>query len=390
MSLFFRGQESRTWTEAPPIPLNSERGSWFGSRGVNLSSTEASMQKVAVAASVNLLANITAMLPVKVYSGSAGAPRQITTPKWMLDLGGDGHGTPDWLKQVIYSGGLRGNVYGLIGERDTTTAKPRQIALQHPDDVNVDKDSEGRVRWWINGKQVDAARVWHRRWYPIPGSVRGASPIARHALTVGLGLASERFGAQFFIDGGHPTALFQNTKQTVDPAAASTIKKRIMAVLSGNREPLVLGSDWDYKPLQVSPNESQFLESNRYTNAECARIFGPGMPEILGYETGGSMTYANIEQRGLDLLTFTLDPWLVWVEAMLSDLLPQPQYVKFERKALTRTDILTRFRVHEIALRNDIEVINEVRALEELAPVEWGDVPTDTKTQPPVPVQMES
>ncbi|NUO35878.1 MAG: phage portal protein [Nocardioidaceae bacterium] len=390
MSLFFREQQRRTWTEPPPIPLNSERGAFIGRRGVNLSTTEASMQKVAVAASVNLLANIVAMLPLKTYSGGGGAPRQISTPKWMLDISGDGYGTSDWLKQVIYSGGLRGNVYGLAVERDPVTAKPRQLALQHPDDVDVRRDPEGRPEWYINGRKTDPSRIWHRRWYPVPGSIRGASPVARHALTIGLGLASERFGAEFFNDGGHPTALFQNTKSTIDGDQARTIKQRITAVLSGNREPLVLGADWDYKPLQVSPNESQFLESNNYTNAECARIFGPGMPEMLGYETGGSMTYANIEQRGLDLLTFTLDPWLVWVESMLSDLLPQPQYVKFERKALARTDLLTRFRAHEIALRNEWEVVNEVRALEEQQPVPWGDEPRASKSSPPIPVQMEN
>lgn len=390
MSLFFREQPTRRdWTEPPPIPLNSEVGRFGASRTVNLSSTESSMQKIAVAASVNLLANIVSMLPLKTYSGSGDVARQISTPKWMLDLAGDGHGTPDWLKQVIYSGGLRGNVYGVVAERDPNSGAPRQLPLQHPDDVSVRRDSGGRPEWYLNGTRIDSSRIWHRRWLPVPGSIRGASPIARHALTIGTGIAAEQFGAQFFTDGGHPTALFQNTKQKLDPTQTATIKARIRSVLSGNREPLVLGSDWDYKPLQVSPNESQFLQTNGYTSAECARIFGPGMPEMLGYETGGSMTYANIEQRGLDLLTFTLDPWLVWVEGMLSDLLPRPQYVKFERKALARTDLLTRFRAHEIALRNEFEVVNEVRALEEMSPVDWGNEPTATKTTPPVTVQME-
>lgn len=389
MSLFFREQSRRDWTEPPPIPRNSEVGRFGASRTVNLSSTEASMQKIAVAASVNLLANIVSMLPLKSYSGGGGVARQIATPKWMVDLAGDGHGTPDWLKQVIYSGGLRGNVYGTIAERDPNSGLPRQLPLLHPDDVSVRRGDDGKAEWYVNGTRVDSSRIWHRRWHPVPGSIRGASPVARHALTIGLGLAAEQFGAQFFTDGGHPTALFQNKEKTIDPSQSATIKARLKAVLSGNREPMVLGSDWSYTPLQVAPNESQFLESNSFSSAECARIFGPGMPEMLGYETGGSMTYANIEQRGLDLLTFTLDPWLVWVEGMLSDLLPKPQYVKFERKALARTDLLTRFRAHEIALRNQWEVVNEVRALEEQAPVAWGNEPSATKTEPPMTVQVE-
>jgi phage portal protein BeeE len=114
------------------------------------------------------------------------------------------------------------------------------------------------------------------------------------------------------------------------------------------------------------------------------------MPAVLGYETGGSLTYANVEQFNQQLLTFTLDPWLVRLERMLYDLLPRPQYAKFNRGALLRTDLLTRYRAHEIALRNEFEVVNEVRDLEDRKPVAWGDEPTASKTAPPVPVQMES
>ena len=56
-----------------------------------------------------------------------------------------------------------------------------------------------------------------------------------------------------------------------------------------------------------------------------------------------------------------------------------------------RTDALTRFKVHEIALRNQIEVVNEVRELEDLPPVEWGAEPQQAApSAPPVPVSMES
>lgn len=372
----------------PPIPGNDERG---GRYGVNLSKTETSLQKIAVYASVRLLREVASTIPLDVYSTTGGGKgRQIAMPKWLEDPSGDGYGLSDWLGQVTYSDAMRGNVVAKITAREPNSAAPRQLSIVHPDEVSVRRGEDGQPEWTISGKRVDTADVWHRRSFSIPGVIWGLSPIGAHALTIGLGLSSEQFGAQFFTDGGHPTALFQNTKQTVSPEQAATIKSRIRAVLSGNREPLVLGSDWEYKPLQVAPNESQFLETNNYTNAECARIFGPGMPAILGYETGGSLTYANIEQFNQQLLTFTIDPWLVRLERMIYDLLPRPQYAKFNRGALLRTDLLTRYRAHEIALRNEFEVVNEVRDLEDLAPVAWGDVPTATKTAPAVPVQMES
>lgn len=387
MGLLFGTPERRDWTPAPPIPLNSERGR-FSTRRVDLSATESSLQKVAVYASVRLLRDVVEMLPVDFYSEAGGQRRQVGPPKWLEDPSGDGHGLTDWLSQAVYSDSMRGNVVAEIVSRDRF-GSPTQLVLQHPDDISVHRNSGGAPEWHFCGKQVDTADVWHRRSFAIPGSVWGLSPIGAHALTVGLGVAAAQFGAQFFLDGGHPTALFQNTQKAIDPGQAATIKQRIKAVLAGNREPLVLGSDWDYKPLQVMPNESQFLETQKYTSSECARIFGPGMPAVLGYETGGSLTYSNMEQFNQQLLTFTLDPWLVRLERMLYDLLPRPQFAKFNRGALLRTDLLNRFRAHEIAIRNEFETVNEVRELEDRKPVAWGDEPSANKSLPPVPVQME-
>lgn len=388
MGLLFGGGERRAWSDAPAIPLNSERGR-FGARGVSLAQAESSLQKVAVYASVRLLRDVVTMLPIDFYTGSGDSKREVAPPKWLTDPSGDGYGLPDWLGQAVYSDAMRGNVVARITERDINF-RPTGLVLQHPDEVSVHRNSDGRPEWHLSGKQVDREDVWHRRSFPVPGAIWGLSPIAVHSLTVGLGIASEQFGAQFFLDGGHPTALFQNKEKSIDSEQAATIKSRIKAVLAGNREPLVLGADWDYKPLQVMPNESQFLETNGYTAAECARIFGPGMPAVLGYEVGGSLTYANVEQFNQQLLTFTLDPWLVRVERWLYDLLPRPQYARFNRGALLRTDLLSRYRAHEIALRNEFTTVNRVAELEDVPPLPWGDDRPTTKTPPAVPVQMES
>jgi HK97 family phage portal protein len=164
------------------------------------------------------------------------------------------------------------------------------------------------------------------------------------------------------------------------------VKQRFLAAVRGTREPVVMGKGWKYQAIQISPEESQFLDTQKYTAAECARIYGPGVPEVLGYETGGSMTYANVEQRSLDLLKFTIDRWLVRIETILSaDTLSRPRYMKFNRGALLATDLLTRYRAHEIALRNKFEVVNEVRELEDRPPVAWGDMPQDPSKPEPTP-----
>lgn len=366
-----REQRAPVFAE-PPIPPNSATGGGFAR--VDLSRTESSLQKVAVYACVNLVATVAETMPLDYYP----RPRETQPlPSWMADLGGDGYLLPDWLYQFVYSAMLRGNVVGAVGQRNRTRGTPTLIQLQHPDLVGVWLDQEGRPEWRFNGERVPIQDVWHKRVHPAPGRLLGLSPIAVHALTIGTGISALQFGAQWFQEGAHPSAIL-SSDQNLDSKQAATAKERFMAAVHGRREPAVLGNGWKYQSIQIAPNESQFLETNNYTAAECCRIFGPGFAEIFGYETGGSLTYSNIEQRSLDLLTYAVDPWLVRIERALSDLLPKPQTVKFNRSALVRTDLLTRYRAHAIALRNQFKVINEVRELEDMAPVEWGDVPSTT------------
>ncbi|MEV4093800.1 phage portal protein [Streptosporangium saharense] len=350
----------------PPIPPNSALTTSYAR--VDLNRAEASLQKVAVWSSVTLLAGTASMLPIDVFSGEGAGKREQPKPRWLLDPAGDGNGLEDWTWQLMYSWLLRGNGFGLVGARDPRMGTPTQIVLQHPDEVAAWKDQDGKPRYRIGGKEATTDELWHRRVYPVPGRLRGLSPIEHHALTVGVGIAALRFGAQWFEEGAHPTGILTSDKN-LDQAQATTAKQRFLAAIRGRREPVVMGAGWQYKAIQIAPGESQFLETNNFTSAECCRIFGPGIAEILGYESGGSMTYSNVESRSLHLLIYALDPWLTRLERVLTELLPPGEYVKVNRGALLRTDLLTRYRAYQIAIRNHFQTPDESRELEDRPPL---------------------
>lgn len=371
----------------PPIPPNSQAGGAYGG-SLDLSHTEASLQKIAVWACVNLTATIAEIMPLDVFTGIGRNRKPVAMPSWMSDLDGSGHGLSDWLYQYVYSAMLRGNDFGIVLARDPQRGTPTQIVLQHPDDVRTQPGPvlTGKRKWYVSGQEVDSANFWHRRVHPVPGRLMGLSPIELHALTIGLGISSLQFGAQWFRDGAHPSGILSNDELDMkNKSQADTAKQRFLAAVRGTREPVVLGKGWKFAAIQVAPNESQFLETNNYTSAECCNIFGPGFAQVFGYSTGqksSAMTYQNIEQRSLDLLTYAVDPWLTRIEKTLSALLPAPRYVKFNRAALVKSDLLSRYKAYEIALRNAWKTVNEVRDDEDMQPVPWGEKPFVTPDKP--------
>lgn len=380
MSLFVGPARSRSRRDAfpyPEIPPNSALGSYSGDFSSTApQSADSAQRKVAIWAAINLITHAVNLLPLGGVAGPDDAPRPVDLPYFFVNPDGSGQGWTDWQSQVLWSWMTRGNVVGDILETDSQN-RPTVIQLQHPDYVNGYRDQDGKIHWHFGGIEKDPAKVWHRRMYPTPGRLMGMSPIERHAVTIGAGLAAGAFGWRFFTDGGHPTAILQNENTPrVSEEKGRGVKEKFMSAVRGTREPVVMGSGWKYTQIQVNPSDSQFLDTMGVTSAECCRIYGPGIAEVLGYDVGSPLTYATIEGRRLDLLTFALDPWLCKLEEVLSaDVMTRPRRLKYDRNAILRTDTLNRFRSYEIYLRTKIGTVNEVRAQEDLPPVPWGDEP---------------
>jgi HK97 family phage portal protein len=380
VSVFWRTRPRRVEARdvGVPQPLSSLVGLFRQSFDqVDLSAAESSLQSVAVRSSVDLLASLASELPVDVFSGTGSERRERTMPGWLEDPDGSGQGLPDWCYRVVVSWLLRGNLYG-----DKIETGPgdqlRQVDIFHPDRVHPQVE-DGLVRWFHAGREVAGGRMLHRRVNPVPGWLLGLSPIGYHMWTIGLSLTATRFGMQWFQDGAHPGGILSNKDALLKDDQAKSVKDRFMAALRGTREPVVLGKGWEWQQLQVNPDESQFLETQGFSAAECARIFGPGMAEILGYATeGGSLTYSTLIDRDLHVLKYAANKWLRRLERLLSEFLPRPQYARLNRDAFLQTDTLKRYKAYATALDKRFMVVNEVRALEDMPAVDWGDEPNAT------------
>lgn len=335
-----------------------------------------SIQSIAIRTTVDLIASLASELPIDVFNASG---RQVATPGNLMDPGGDGSGVEDWVYRLVSSWSLAGNGYGDVVEWSPNGTYLRTVDLFHPDDVGV-MAVDGRPQWRVSGHEVTDVRSFkHWRVNPVPGRLLGLSPIELHASQIGISLSATRFGRQWFTDGSTPSALLVNAEQ-IDEGTARTAKNRWIAATQGSREPVVLGKGWDYKAIQISPEESQFLETSQFSEAQCARMFGPGYAEILGYSSGGgSMTYSNVVDRRVDLLAFSLSRWLRRVDRVLSMFVPRPQKVRLNRDALLESTTLQRYQAHQLAIGSGWKLRSEVRADEDLPAVPGiDDMPAPT------------
>jgi HK97 family phage portal protein len=379
MSLFRRKITKRDSVPVPPFynrlaPSN-------GYADIDVSTLEAPLQSIAVRGAVDLIASLSSELPIDVFRGEGAARVKVPTPGYLLDPAGDGNGLADFVYQCCESWLLRGNLYGQVLARSGSQF-PTQVLPLHPDEVTPQVDSEGRLSWYLHGREIPD--LLHRRVNPVPGRLLGLSPVALHARTIGLSLTSTQFGLQWFQDGANPSGLLSYEGDLTQPVAESA-KARFLAAIRGSREPVVMGRGWRFEAISVSPEESQFLQTQGYSAAECARIFGPGLAEILGYESGGSLTYATVEGRSTHLLVYSLGKWFSRVDRLLTEMLPRPQYARLRRSALLESTTIDRFRAHEIALKNAWRTVNEVRSIEDLAPVAWGNEPYPPPPAPSAP-----
>lgn len=363
-----RDQEQRLVTSSASIPPNS--AGFEADAGVVVSERTA-LQSIAVYACVQLLADSVAVLPMDAYKKRGDLRVSVEPQPSLVRQPFMGLTNFEWLFQTMTSLALRGNSYHVVAGRD---ANEYVTDLQpiHPDWVNIIIDQDtGQYRYSIGGEPVATADIVHIRRFSMPGYPFGLSPIEKAAQGIGMALAAERYGARYFGQSANPSAIL-TTDQQLTQAQATDAMKRWNASHGGKRHPAFLGGGVKYQAITISPNESQFLQTRELQTADIARLFRIP-PHMIGQTDRTTSWGTGIEQQSIGFVRYTLTPWLKCLEDALSQLLPRGQYVRFNVDALLRADTTARFLAYTQARNAGWLNVNEIRALEDLPPVENGD-----------------
>jgi HK97 family phage portal protein len=366
----FLGTEKRTIQQTfpePPIPP-FPGADMTGGRGYpTVNRPDLALTVPTVWACMTLLAGSISSLRLETFRRTNDTPVKITDPK-LVATPSAGMTQSQWVHMLVMSLMSRGNGIGRISSVDGMQ-RPQQIDLLDPDMLEITADpATGNLtfKYKMTQKALPAGEVWLLPGLTLPGHKLGLSPISYAAATLGIDLSSRKFANDFFEGGGIPKAVLK-TDQVVNQEQAKTIKDRLLSAFR-SRDPIVLGAGLDYQQISVPPEESQFLATQQANVAQIARFFGVP-PEMVGGSGGHSMTYANVEQRSLDFLTYTLAPWLKRIEDSITALLPANVYVKFRTEDLLRTDAHTRAQVDMFMIAAKVQTPTEIRDTRGLPPM---------------------
>jgi len=252
---------------------------------------------------------------------------------------------------------------------------PTALVVLDPTMVEVRRNREGFIEYLHNNRTIiDRQDMLHITELKKPGSLRGISRIEELKDTLGMAQALTEFAARFFGQGSVTSGIIE-TPAMIGREQALELKTTFEATHRGvdkSHRVGVLGGGSKFVKTGVNPDEAQMLESRQFAVEEVARIFRIP-PHMLQVTTPGAMSYASVEQNAIQFSQYTLRPYISKIETALTSLLPGDAFYRINLDGLLRGDFQTRMGGYSTAVQMGAFSINDVRRLEDLAPVDGGD-----------------
>jgi HK97 family phage portal protein len=309
---------------------------------------------------VTLISDAIGGLPLQAYRGG----QAIETPP-ILSRPNPPETRMETISAAVATAIIHGNYVAILGPLGPN-GYPDTIYPVNPERVTFFVE-EGRRKYRIEGIVFDQSEIMHVKGFSLPGEHVGLGILAAQRQGLGASIAVHEYTARYFSGGATPSVALISENPDLSQEDADLMKQKWLMSYGGrSREPAVLGAT-KIQVLQDNAANSQLTEQKQFDLTEVANMLG-----LPGYYLGApntSSTYSNVEQEQLQLLRFTLLPWMIRFEQAFSDLLPRGQVAKFNVDAFLRADTLTRYQAHEIGLRSGFLTTDEARALEDLQPM---------------------
>lgn len=370
------------------VPISLTTGAfwqeWFGtSSSGKVVTADNAMRLSAVWACVRLLSESVSTLPLKIYEkqpDGSRKPAQNNPVYQVLCRRPNPEMTPSrFMLMVVASLCLRGNAFI---EKLFIGSKLVSLVPLLPQNMVVKRLESGALQYTYtkNGKQrvIPLNRMMHIRGFGLDG-VCGMIPTMVGVDVFGAAMSTDEAAAKIFENGLQSTG-FLSSKTALNKEQRERLRENLQSFIGSKNagKLMVLENELSYQNVTMNPEVAQLLESRSFSIEEICRWFRVP-PFMVGHTTKQSSWASSLEGMNLQFLTHTLRPMLVNIEQEIAHTLlgnDDDLFAEFSVEGLLRADSAGRAAYYTSALQNGWMSRNDVRRLENMPPIDGGDIYT--------------
>jgi HK97 family phage portal protein len=351
---------------------------WFGvapsESGVEVNELTA-MQIAAFVGCVRVLSDAVATTPLNVYERVGDGSERVAQDHYLQPVLRDAFNDEATAADCKQTGQvhccLTGNAVFEIAYDGA--GRPGGLFLRNPFRTIPYRKSDGGLIYKTNDtpggyeRDIEAKNVVHIKGLGMDSLV-GLSPVKYYAREVlGGDLAAQSFSNKFFANDSRPGGYLKSTGVLAPDKKLQMAQSWLAGHSRGQAHQMaILDAGVSWEKVGVAPEEAQFLQTREFNRTQIACIFGVP-PHFLGE---AAESRANMEQRALEFLVFTMRPWFTkWEQALNMRLFPKVgrtanrYYCKFDTTNFERATYADLLKGVQTGRYAGIYTINEGRVL---------------------------
>lgn len=370
------------------VPISLTTGEfwqeWFGtSSSGKVVTADKIIRLSTVWACVRLLSESVSTLPLKIYERQSDGSRKLAQNNLAYQIlcrRPNPEMTPSrFMLMIVASICLRGNAFV---EKFFIGNKLVSMVPLLPQKMVVKRLDSGKLQYTYteNGvpRIIPSDRMMHIRGFGLDG-VCGMMPTMAGVDVFGAAMAVDEAAAKIFENGLQSTG-FLSSKTALNEGQRERLRKALQNFIGSKNagKLMVLENELTYQNVTMNPEAAQLLESRSFSIEEICRWFRVP-PFMVGHTTKQSSWASSLEGMNMLFLTHTLRPLLVNIEQEISRCLlnsDEDLFAEFSVEGLLRADSAGRAAYYTSALQNGWMSRNDVRRLENMPPIEGGDIYT--------------
>ena len=383
MSIAARAAKTVTWTFDPTVApehdiirervLADEQGRVFTGAGITV---DRALGYVPIMAAVRLMSETIGSLPLPVYERLERG-KQVAFDHRLYELLHD-QANPE-MSAMVFRETIQGQTHGWgTGYAEIeydTDGIPLHLWPLQSGNMQVFRD-DGRLLFLYRLPDGSEVRLGAQQVFRIPAfgsnGITGYSPIHWARKAIALGMASQEFAGRFYDNDARPgVAITVPLEIEMDDAA----KKRLAesfdarhAGLTNKHRTAVLDEGMGLETYGFNAEDAQLIDQQRWSVEEVARIFNIPLHLLHSLERA---TFNNIEEMGLNFVTYSLRSWLVrWEQQIKMQLFTgdRRHFAEFNVDGLQRGRLEDRMKAYWQMFQMGAISPDEIRAKENLNP----------------------